>query len=88
MGARRCDAAALPCSPLLSRVARLASHTAGPDINQPRDPRNGRAGELVSEDPLLSGEYAVEYVRGCQEGEDPSRMLMLAGLKVMTCCYL
>ena len=27
----------------------------GPDINQPRDPRNGRAGELVSEDPYLTG---------------------------------
>ena len=29
-------------------------------------------------------QYAVEYVRGCQEGEDPTRRLMNAGLKHYT----
>ena len=43
----------------------------GPDINQPRDPRNGRTGELPGEDPMLTGAYAIEYVHGCQEGSDP-----------------
>jgi beta-D-xylosidase 4 len=54
----------------------------GPDINQPRDPRNGRAGELPTEDPTLAAEYAVEYVRGCQEiAGSPGRVQFLAGLK-------
>jgi len=44
----------------------LAGH--GPNINQPRDPRNGRNGELASEDPLLSGIFAAEYVAGMQFG--------------------
>jgi beta-glucosidase-like glycosyl hydrolase len=55
----------------------------GPDINQPRDPRNGRIGELPSEDPLLTGAYAAAYVRGQQEGPDfPRYLKMSAGLKV------
>ena len=50
-------------------------------INQPRDPRNGRAGELVSEDPWITGAYAVEFLRGMQEGEDPNYFKMTAGVK-------
>jgi hypothetical protein len=53
----------------------------GPDINQPRDPRNGRAGELVSEDPFLTGAYAVEMLKGMQEGEDARYLKMSAGVK-------
>ena len=53
----------------------------GPDINQPRDPRNGRVGELAGEDPLLTGLYAVAYIRGMQEGADPRFLKMTAGVK-------
>lgn len=54
----------------------------GPDINQPRDPRNGRVGELPTEDPFIMGEYAVQYLLGLQT--DPygsSRHKMSAGVK-------
>jgi beta-glucosidase-like glycosyl hydrolase len=63
----------------------LSGH--GPDINQPRDPRNGRIGELVSEDGFLTGHVAEKAVRGMQYGADvdPSNfsgpMVMLASLK-------
>eukprot|EP00005_Dracoamoeba_jomungandri_P000876 CAMPEP_0174251866 /NCGR_PEP_ID=MMETSP0439-20130205/1559_1 /TAXON_ID=0 /ORGANISM="Stereomyxa ramosa, Strain Chinc5" /LENGTH=746 /DNA_ID=CAMNT_0015332303 /DNA_START=231 /DNA_END=2471 /DNA_ORIENTATION=- len=53
----------------------------GPNINIIRDPRFGRNSELPSEDPFLSGSYAVEYVRGCQEGSDPNYLKMISGLK-------
>jgi hypothetical protein len=38
-------------------------HGYGPDVNQPRDPRNGRNGELQSEDPFLTGQVALYYVQ-------------------------
>ena len=54
----------------------------GPDINQPRDPRNGRAGELPSEDRFLMAQYAVEYVQGCQNSSNGSPYwTMITGLK-------
>jgi len=54
----------------------------GPDINQPRDPRNGRAGELASEDPFLIGSYAVGMVRGAQEDAAyPATLKMSLGVK-------
>jgi len=53
----------------------------GPDQNFPRDPRNGRQGELVSEDPWLTGAYAVEFLKGMQQGEDPRYYKMTAGVK-------
>jgi len=43
----------------------------GPNINTIRDPKYGRNSELPSEDPTLNGEYAVQVVRGIQEGDDP-----------------
>ena len=46
----------------------LSGH--GPDINQPRDPRNGRQGELISEDGVLTGRAAEKVVRGMQFGAD------------------
>jgi len=63
----------------------LSGH--GPDINQPRDPRNGRIGELISEDPYLTGVAAEKVVRGMQFGKDidPSDysgpLVMLSSLK-------
>jgi hypothetical protein len=62
-------------------MTQLGLNGFGPDINQPRDPRNGRAGELVSEDPWLTGAYAVEMLKGMQEGEDPRYYKMSAGVK-------
>ena len=38
----------------------------GPNLNIARDPRFGRISELPGEDPYLSGEYAVQMVRGGQ----------------------
>ena len=64
----------------------LAGH--GPNINNPRDPRNGRNGELSSEDPFLSGAFAASYVRGMQFGKEKPRVngtrRMLASLKHYT----
>ena len=63
----------------------LSGH--GPDINQPRDPRNGRIGELISEDPYLTAIAAEKVVRGMQFGKDvdPSEysgpLVMLSSLK-------
>ena len=53
----------------------------GPDINLIVDGRNGRAGENPSEDGYLAGAYAVEYIRGAQEGEDPAHLMLSLGVK-------
>lgn len=53
----------------------------GPNINIIRDPRFGRNSELPSEDPYLAGQYAIAYVKGCQEGPDPNYLKMISGLK-------
>ena len=73
-------------APLSSGRVSLAGH--GPDLNNPRDPRNGRNGELSSEDPGLSGAFGAAYVHGMQfgtaRGERPSMngtRRMLASLK-------
>ena len=69
----------------------LSGH--GPDVNQPRDPRNGRIGELISEDPYLTGQVAEKRVRGMQFGADVDAaayaatgapLVMLASLKHYT----
>ena len=50
--------------------------------DQPRDPRNGRAGELAGEDPLLIGAYAAAMLRGMQEdAADAAHLKMSAGVK-------
>ncbi len=38
----------------------------GPGINLVRDPRDGRAFEFLSEDPLLTGVMAAQFIRGVQ----------------------
>lgn len=53
----------------------------GPNINLLVDCRDGRNGELASEDPTLSGLYTVEYVQGMQVGEDPRYLKVAAHLK-------
>lgn len=53
----------------------------GPNLNQPRDPRYGRTSELPGEDPILSGMYGVEMVRGMQHRDASGYPLMLAYLK-------
>ncbi len=39
----------------------------GPGVNIKRHPRNGRAFEYFSEDPLVSGRLAYEYIRGVEK---------------------
>ena len=60
----------------------------GPNINVVKDPRYGRNSELPGEDPVLTGEYAKNYVQGMQQwlpGPDGQKYLkMLASLKHYT----
>ncbi len=42
-----------------------------PNININRDPRWGRNQEVPGEDPYLTSQYVMNYVRGLQEGDDP-----------------
>ena len=51
------------------------------NMNIVRDPRFRRNCEIPSEDPLLAGSYATEYVKGCQVSSDPRLRKMVAGLK-------
>lgn len=71
----------LNVSRIYDAASKVDLNAFGPDINLILDPRNGRNGELASEDPFLSGQYAVEYVRGAQEGEDPRYTQLIMGLK-------
>ena len=60
----------------------------GPNINVIKDPRYGRNSELPGEDPVLTGEYAVNYVKGMQQtktGKGGKPVLkMLSSLKHYT----
>ncbi|MEZ5070406.1 MAG: glycoside hydrolase family 3 C-terminal domain-containing protein [Bacteroidales bacterium] len=51
-----------------------------PNINIFRDPRWGRGHETYGEDPYLTGEMAVEFIRGLQ-GEDPRYLKTVATAK-------
>ncbi|HUC85599.1 MAG TPA: glycoside hydrolase family 3 C-terminal domain-containing protein [Candidatus Acidoferrales bacterium] len=51
-----------------------------PNINIFRDPRWGRGQETYGEDPYLTGEIGVEFVKGVQ-GDDPKYMLAMACAK-------
>ena len=52
-----------------------------PDINLFRDPRWGRGQEVPGEDPELTSHYAVNFVRGLQEGEDSRFLKTIATCK-------
>ena len=51
-----------------------------PNINIFRDPRWGRGQETFGEDPYLTGDIGIEYVKGIQ-GDDPNYMLAMACAK-------
>ncbi len=51
-----------------------------PTINMARDPRWGRNEETYGEDPYLTGQYAVEFVKGMQ-GSDKKYLKTIATLK-------
>lgn len=51
-----------------------------PNVNIFRDPRWGRGQETYGEDPYLSGEIGIEFVKGMQ-GDDPNYMLSMACAK-------
>ena len=51
-----------------------------PNINIFRDPRWGRGQETYGEDPFLTGEIGIAYVKGIQ-GDDPRYMLAMACAK-------
>jgi beta-glucosidase len=51
-----------------------------PNINIFRDPRWGRGQETYGEDPFLTGEIGIEFVKGIQ-GDDPNYMLAMACAK-------
>ncbi len=51
-----------------------------PNINIFRDPRWGRGQETYGEDPLLTSEIGIEFVKGIQ-GNDPNYMLAMACAK-------
>jgi len=52
-----------------------------PNVNPVRDVRWGRAQEVPTEDPGVAGQWAVEYVRGLQEGPDARFLQQAATLK-------
>mmetsp|Transcript_71243 Transcript_71243/g.170150 ORF Transcript_71243/g.170150 Transcript_71243/m.170150 type:complete len:761 (-) Transcript_71243:129-2411(-) len=56
----------------------------GPNVNIARDPRFGRTSELAGEDPLLSGTYAMNMVKGMQEKDAAGHKKIAAYLKHYT----
>ena len=69
-----------------SPPAKIGVNEWGPNINLMRDQRFGRNSELPSEDPFLTGSYAVEYVQGLQEGPDADYTKIAATLKCACVC--
>lgn len=57
-----------------------------PNINIFRDPRWGRGQETPGEDPLVSGRYAVSYVRGIQGDSFKGGQLKDGHLQASACC--
>ena len=51
-----------------------------PNVNIFRDPRWGRGQETYGEDPFLTAEIGIEFVKGIQ-GDDPNHMLAMACAK-------
>jgi beta-D-xylosidase 4 len=52
-----------------------------PTINMQRDPRWGRNMEVPGEDPMHTGNYAINFVKGIQEGDDVSKVQIIATCK-------
>jgi len=52
-----------------------------PNINIFRDPRWGRGHETYGEDPYLTGEMGVAFIKGLQEGDDPKYRKVDATIK-------
>nr|GEU44391.1 probable beta-D-xylosidase 7 [Tanacetum cinerariifolium] len=57
-----------------------------PNINVFRDPRWGRGQETPGEDPLVSGKYAMSYVRGVQGDTYLGGGLKDGHLQASACC--
>ncbi|XP_076958993.1 putative beta-D-xylosidase 7 [Bidens hawaiensis] len=57
-----------------------------PNINVFRDPRWGRGQETPGEDPLVSGKYAISYVRGVQGDTFQGGGLKDGHLQASACC--
>ncbi|KAH9611457.1 hypothetical protein KSS87_009107 [Heliosperma pusillum] len=58
-----------------------------PNINIFRDPRWGRGQETPGEDPLVTGKYAISYVRGIQGDSFQGGQLIPGGhLQASACC--
>ncbi|XP_059631405.1 probable beta-D-xylosidase 7 [Cornus florida] len=57
-----------------------------PNINVFRDPRWGRGQETPGEDPLVSGKYAVSFVRGVQGDSFEGGQLKDGHLQASACC--
>jgi len=55
--------------------------TWSPTINIARDPRWGRNVEVPSEDPYLTGQYALGYTFGAQNGPNPNEPMVGVTLK-------
>jgi len=53
----------------------------GITINLQRDMRWGRNQETISNDPFMLATYAINFTRGCQEGEDPNYIMAGVTLK-------
>lgn len=52
-----------------------------PNINIFRDPRWGRGQEVPGEDPYLNGQYAINFIKGLQEGDDYRYLKLVATIK-------
>ncbi|PIN24744.1 Xylan 1,4-beta-xylosidase [Handroanthus impetiginosus] len=57
-----------------------------PNINIFRDPRWGRGQETPGEDPMLTGKYAVSFVRGVQGDSFEGGDLKDGRLQISACC--
>ncbi|KAD6119497.1 hypothetical protein E3N88_10768 [Mikania micrantha] len=57
-----------------------------PNINVFRDPRWGRGQETPGEDPLVSGKYAISYVRGVQGDTFQGGGIKDGHLQASACC--
>ncbi|XP_010472005.1 PREDICTED: probable beta-D-xylosidase 7 [Camelina sativa] len=57
-----------------------------PNINVFRDPRWGRGQETPGEDPMMTGSYAVAYVRGLQGDSFDGRKSLAGHLQASACC--